>query len=231
MQSLRKFRLSLIAASALVAVPFTAAQAAADLDGYWIPYSSAKVGSGDDALDFDDGDGWGVKGKFGLSDLFFLSGEYEKNKFDDIGLDGGFLGSSIDSDLRTEQYRGGLGFRFPETPFYTYGEYIGFESKVKTRTTGPLGSVTVTRENDKAEGWGGHLGAQGKVLNDKLTLTTEIGYVDIGDVDGLEVLAGGAVEIVKHFSIFADYRYTSLAGGNDPDVRLEEARLGARFSF
>jgi hypothetical protein len=41
-------------------VPFTAAQAAADLDGYWIPFSSAKIGSGDDALDFDDGDGCSV---------------------------------------------------------------------------------------------------------------------------------------------------------------------------
>jgi hypothetical protein len=229
MQSLRKFRLSLIAASALVAVPFTAAQAAADLDGYWIPFSSAKIGSGDDALDFDDGDGWGVKGKFGLSDLFFLSGEYEKNKFDDIGVDGGFLGGDGAAELRTEQYRGGLGFRFPETPFYTYGEYIGFESKVRVELPGPFGSVE--SDKDKSEGWGGHLGAQGKVLNDKLTLMTEIGYVDIGDVDGLEVTAGGAVEIVKHFSIFADYRYTSLAGGNNPDVRLDEARLGARFSF
>ena len=229
MQTLRKFRHSLIAAAALTVVPLTAAQAAADLDAYWTPYAAAKAGSGSSALDFDGGDGWGVKGKFGLTDLFFLSGEYEKNKFDDISVAGGIFGGNGNAELRTEQYRGGLGFRFPETPFYTYGEYIGFESKTRINIPGPLGSVT--RENDKSEGWGGHLGAQGKVLNDKLTLMAEVGYVDIGDVDGLEATAGGAVEIVKHLSIFADYRYTSLTGGNNPDVRLDEARLGARFSF
>lgn len=227
MQSLKKFHHSLIAAAALTVVPFTAAQAAADLDAYWTPFASAKVGSGSDALDFDDGNGWGVKGKFGLTDLFFLSGEFEKNRFDDISVQGGFLQFDDNVQLRTEQYRGGLGFRFPETPFYAYGEYVGFESKIRVDN----GVSAVESDKDKSEGWGGHLGAQGKVLNDKLTLMTEIGYVDIGDVDGLEVTAGGAVEIVKHLSIFADYRYTSLAGGNNPDVRLDEARLGARFSF
>ncbi len=214
-------------ALALMAAPFAAAHAAADLDAYWIPYSAAEVGGGEDKLKFDDGDGWGVKGKFGLTDLVFLSGEYEKNKFGEIGVDGGILLPEDQVQLRTEQYRGGLGFRFAETPFYAYGEYIGFESKFRFDN----GVTAVETDKDKSEGWGGHLGAQGKVLNDRVTLTSEIGYVDIGDVDGLEVLAGAAVQIVKHLAIFADYRYTSLAGGNDPDVRLDEARLGARLSF
>lgn len=236
MQTVKHLRKTLLCA-AICAAPLTAAQAAADLDLYYTPYTEIKVknGAGDD-LKFDDGDGWGVKGKFGLTDSLFLSGEYEKNEYDDITVNNapvfpGFPGSSVSVDQRLQQYRAGLGYMIPTTPFYVLGEYINLESKTRVDN----GTSATESDTDTSEGWGAHLGAKGKVLNDYLTLNAEIGYVDVGGSNGLEALAGLAVNVTKHLGVFADYRYTSLtdggSGANDIDTRLGEARVGARLSF
>lgn len=236
MQTVKQLRKTLLCA-AICAAPFTAAQAAADLDLYYTPYSQIKFKDGaGNTLNFDDGDGAGVKGHFGVTDYLFVSGEYEKNKYDDINVNGtpvipGFPGSTLSVDERVEQYRAGLGFNFVTTPFYVLGEYIGIESRTRVDN----GSSASESDKNKDEGWGAHLGAKGTVLNDYVSLNAEVGYVDVGDSDGLEVLAGAAVKVVKHLSVFADYRYTSLTTGSDDagdyDTRLGEARVGARLSF
>ena len=232
MQTVKQLRKTLLCA-ALCAAPLAAAQAAADLDLYYTPYTQIKLkGSSGDDLDFDDGDGWGAKGKFGLTDYLFLSGEYEKYKYDDITVNDTPLFPNLADhvDERVEQYRAGLGFNFVTTPFYVLGEYIGIDSKTRVDN----GSSATESDKDKDEGWGAHLGAKGKVLNDHVTLNAEVGYVDVGDSDGLEVLAGAAYNISRHVGVFADYRYTSLTGGggnDDVDTRLGEARVGARLSF
>jgi len=231
MQTVKQLRKTLLCA-ALCAAPLTAAQAAADLDLFYTPYTEIKQkNSTGDELNFDDGDGWGAKGQFGLTDYLFLTGEYEKNKYDDITVnDTPLLPSAASSiDLRVEQYRAGLGFNFVTTPFYVRGEYVGFDYKYRVDN----GNSASESDTQKDEGWGAHLGAKGKVLNDHVTLSAEVGYVDVGDSDGLEALAGAAYNITQHVGVFADYRYTSLTAGKDEDLdtRLGEARVGARLSF
>ena len=234
MQTVKQLRKTLLCA-ALCAAPLTAAQAAADLDLYYTPYAQIKLkDSGGNELDFDEGDGYGAKGKFGITDSIFVSGEYEKNEYDDVTINGtpiipGGPGPILNVDQRVEQYRAGLGFNVPTTPFYVLGEYVGIESKTRVDN----GTTASESHTDKSEGWGAHLGAKGKVLNDYLTLNAEVGYLDVGNADGLEALAGFAVNVSKHVGLFADYRYTSLTANNDSDVdvRLGEARVGARISF
>lgn len=233
MQSVKELRRTLMLV-ALTTVPMTAAHAAADLDLYYTPYTTLKF---EDAnaqdLKFDDGDGWGVKGKFGLVHNLFLSGEFEKNSYDDIRINGepilpGFPGTSLDLSQKTEQYRAGLGYVFNDTPFYALGEYIRYDSKLRVSD----GNSAQYSDDDTQEGWGAHLGLKHKVLKNALTLNAEIGYVAIGDVDGLEVLGGVAMNITEHLGLFADYRLTSLVGNDStPDTRLEEVRVGARISF
>lgn len=229
MKNAKNARLPLLAA-ALLAAPL-GAHAASEFDAYYTPYAKNQLENtaiGD--VNFDNGDGWGLRTRFGLGTTFFLSGEYGKNQHDDINIGGSPLipGSSGSLDLRTEQYRAGLGAHLATTPFHVRAEYIGYES----RTRFDNGVSAVESDTDKQEGWGAHLGAQGKVLSERLTLTSEIGYVAIGDADGLEALAGGAVNFTPRFAVFADYRYTSLAGDSGhPDLRADEARVGARLTF
>lgn len=230
MQSVKTFRKTLVLA-ALAAVPMTAAHAASQLDVYYTPYTLLKGDSDSGSVKFDNGDGYGAKGRFGLIDNVFASLEYERNTYDSISING--TGIFVpDSKIRdkTEEYRGGIGYMVPTTPFYVEGEYIRLDNKQKI--TFDNGGAAESN-NDTNEGWGAHLGAQGKVLSDYITLNAEIGYVDVGHGDGLEVLGGLAFNVTQNLGVFADYRLTSLTGGgdNNPATRLEEARVGARLTF
>jgi opacity protein-like surface antigen len=230
MQSVKEFRKTLVLA-ALAAVPMTAAHAASQLDVYYTPYTMLKGDSDAGSVKFDNGDGYGAKGRFGVIDNVFASLEYERNTYDSLHINGSSI-FTPDSKLRdkTEEYRAGLGYTIPTTPFYVEGEYIRLDNKQKlTFDTGGAAESN----NDKNEGWGAHMGAQGKVLNDVVTLNAEIGYVDVGHGNGLEALAGVAYNVTQNVGLFADYRLTSLTGGGDsnPATRIEEARIGARLSF
>lgn len=230
MQSVKEFRKTLMFA-ALAALPMTAAHAASQLDVYYVPYTLLKGESDVGSLKFDNGDGYGAKGRFDVVDDVFVSLEYERNTYDDLTINGtGIFVPDAKVRDKTEGYRGGLGYKIPTTPFYVQGEYIRLDNKQKITFDG---GGAAESNNDKNEGWGAHMGAQGKVLNDVITLNAELGYVDVGHGNGLEALAGLAYNITQNVGLFADYRLTSLTGGGNDNSssRIEEARIGARLTF
>lgn len=220
-------------AAALLAAPLPAALAGSSLDLYYVGITELEVDNtaGGD-FSFDDGDGYGAKGRFKLTDELFLAGEYQNVEYDELSFDSGTPSVSSDDvglERELETWRAGLGYQFAETPFYLKGEYIGLESELST--TGDEGDEDEVGGDIDEDGFGAHLGATGQPM-EKLSLTAQIGYLDIGDVDGLEYLIGAALHFTDRFGIFADYRYTSLSGdGDDYELNLSDARVGLRLMF
>lgn len=203
-----------------LAAPYSAfAGHQSNLDGYYVPQSEFSF-EPDTAgpLDFDEsGDGYGLKGRFQISSVFFLHGEYQAIDYDeddDTGI--------LKDDLNT--YRIGGGFFFSESqPFFVKGEYIGVD----------LGDSEDGDEDidEDYNGYGVHIGALGHA-GDALSVTASIGYVDLDGTSGIEYLVGVGFQFSSLLGVFADYRNTDLElddGGGD--FKLTDFRAGVRFVF
>lgn len=155
----------------------------------------------------DDGDGFGVKGKFAFADNLFFSGEYQTAEYDD-------------TDLKLDQLRLGVGYNAKlseQTQGYILGEYV----RLKDDAFGASSS-----EN----GFGLHMGVQFDATS-AFGIKASIGYVDIGDFgSGVELLAGVHYDFTDTVGLSADYRFTRLAESGE-DVDVGDLRLGVRFSF
>lgn len=206
------------------AVPNSAANPSY-LDLYYVGVAELEVGD----FEFDDGDGFGVKGRFRLGNPLFLSAEYQNSEYDpfDVDNDGLLGGSTTRYETELETFRAGLGVHLAETPFFVMGEYIGLESELST--TGSEGDEETIGDDYDESGFGAHAGIDGR-FGQVLGLHAQIGYVDVGDSgDGLEYLAGLSFAFTPGIGVFADYRHTDLE--EDVDTQLSDARVGLRISF
>ena len=65
---------------------------------------------------------------------------------------------------------------------------------------------------------------------DTFSLNGRIGYVDLGDADGMEYVVGAAFKLTNAFGIVADYRVTNFEEDN-ADLDVDDLRVGVRFTF
>ena len=198
---------AVVMASAPLAV--LSAQPKGTIDVYYVVSPELELeADGVGSVDLEEGDGFGVKGRFNLSPQVFLAGEYQANTYDEVE------GFSIDAEL--DQIRGGAGFRFgADSPFYVLGEFIQID-------------VEFEDESEDDSGFGVHLGANSPVA-DSLNFYGQFGYVDVGG-DGLEFLAGLAFMFTRQLGGFVDYRHTSL-DEDGAEVTLADLRVGLRIAL
>ncbi|HEX4871155.1 MAG TPA: hypothetical protein VFV27_02475 [Nevskiaceae bacterium] len=178
------------------------ASAASYLDGYFVPSAKIEVDIPGFGSGEADGDGFGVKGAFGFSDQLSFTAEYQGVEFDDGAGD-------------LDQIRLGLGFGagIHGTGLYGVGEFVQFDDG-----------------SDDENGFGIH-GGYGGTLAEGVRLHGQVGYLDVGDVDGVEFLVGGAFNLNPSLGLFADYRASTLEGDGGAEVDFKDFRVGARFNF
>lgn len=218
--------LSLLALPAMAQNSAQGARPASYLDLYYVAKADLDVND----FEFDDGDGFGGKGRFTLADTFFLSGEYQNNEYDPFEEQGGTVLNPITTryEVEIETFRIGGGVYFAETPFFVAGEYIDYEAEVST--TGSENEEETVGEDTDDSGFGVHAGVDG-TFGPGVGLHAQVGYVDIGDVgDGVEFLVGGSFSFTPGFGIFADYRRADLKNGDD-NFEPADLRVGLRLSF
>ena len=200
-------------AASLVAAMIPGLANAADIVGAFDLYYVADAGLELDVDDvgnaeFDDGDGFGVKGRVELAPQIFVAGEYQANDYDNLA------GSDVSGEV--DQIRGGLGFRFVEgSPYYAFGEIISFD-------------LTLNGESADETGYGLHVGANAPVGNG-LNLYGQVGYVDV-DIAGVEFLGGIAFMFSDQVGAFADYRHSTL-DDDGVEFTVADVRVGLRIAL
>ena len=160
------------------------------------------VSSGVDVGYDDDGDGLGIRGQFAFADQLFFSGEYQTVNYDDsdIDLDQIRLGVGLNSDARQQLV------------FFGLAEFIHLDY-----------------DFDDDNGIGLHGGAIYKVTKE-FSVNGRVGYVDVGDFDGIEWLVGASYQFTPMIGAFVDYRATYLENGG-ADFDVDDLRVGVRFRF
>lgn len=193
----------MLAGGLMVFTPFAAMAAGVgnSVDAYYVSSGIEVDVPGFGSAD-DDGDGFGVKGKFAFADQAFIAAEYQAVEYDNAG------------DL--DQIRAGVGMNSDasqQAVFYGLAEFINLDDG-----------------SEDESGFGLHAGGKYKI-NDMASLNARLGYVDIGDAgDGFEWLIGGAFKFTEQVAAFVDYRVTYLEKSN-VDTDLDDLRVGVRFMF
>lgn len=187
---------------------------AAIIDGYYV---SAEIEFEGDVFDDDvevEGDGFGVKGRFDLTDTLFLAGEYQANEYDEVE------GFDLDEEIQLDTLRAGLGLRFANnSPFYVLGEVISAD-------------IETGGSSDDEIGFGAHLGVDAPIAT-ALSLYGQVGYISVDEVlgDGFEFLGGLAFMITPTIGAFADYRHTEVEDDDDAEASIGDIRVGIRFAL
>lgn len=195
-----KSRLVAATLAAAFTLPALAAPTNNFADGYFIPASEIDVGAFDD-----DGDGFGVKGGFQVSNRILLSGEYQSVDYDD-------------SNAEIDQLRLGADF----------GPGAGANGK---GLYGRAQYVSIDGDGGgDQDGIGGHAGF-GLPLTEQLRLHAEGGYLLLDDLDGPEFLVGASYRFTQNLGAFADYRMSLLDVDGGGDFEVSDLRIGARFYF
>lgn len=199
-----------------LAAPFAAQAANMDyLDAYYIPDSVLEIKDPalTEALESEEGDGFGVKLALSLTDSIFFAGEYQATE-NDFDVDGTSVQGTVDLS------RVGVGYN-STLPLYVLLEYVnadyGFSS----------GDATATLDE---AGFAAHLGLKFDVI-EFLTLEARGGYMDIGDYDGFEYLGGIALNLDRGFALYADYHVIDIENADDQGLKTSDLRTGLRFSF
>lgn len=211
------------AATPVLAAPTTPSY----LDLYYVGIAELEA----DDVEFDDGDGFGAKGRFMVTPDIFLSAEYQNSEYDPFNAQTTDVFGQVFNrrfEIEVETFRVGGGVHFAESPFFVMGEYIGFEAELST--TGSEGDEEVVGEDSDESGFGVHGGIDGQ-FNEMLGLHAQIGYIDVGDVgSGVEALIGASLSFNPGLGVFVDYRYSDLEEGNS-QTELTDVRVGLRVSF
>ncbi len=199
----------------LLALPLAAQAASMDyLDAYYIADSTLELT--DPALsrtaESEDGDGFGVKLATMLGEKIFLGVEYQSSDAERLG--GGTGNATV------ETTRLGLGYT-TELPVYVLLEYIDTEFALGAG----LASASFA---DK--GFGAHVGVKYELF-ESVTLEARGGYLDIGDYDGFEYLAGLGLNLDRHFGLFVDYRVSDIENNDKRQFKTQDLRSGFRFRF
>lgn len=205
----------LLLLTALVAPSAAFANEGAHIDAYYIPSAQLDVEDPVDGDFDDDGDGFGAKAMLplGVTQSFFLNGEYQTSKYDK-------------NDLDLDQFRIGAGW---QTPLATgtlgiYGEYdnLSFDSS----------------GGDEADGLGVHARVAFPVAP-AVQLYGQVGYLSLEydnniDLTGVEFLVGASVDFTPSIGAFIDYRQSNLTAdesGPNIDYTLQDLRVGIRILF
>lgn len=148
-----------------------------------------------------DGDGFGLRVSGEVASGVFLSGEYQT-----VGYD---------FDVDFDQLRAGVGYAHPlsQNLLVTAAvEYIRVE-------------VDLAGMSESDTGYGLHLGVLAP-LSEQFSLVGRVGHVDIGDVDGLELLAGIRFKVSDAIGLSLEYRQTDL-----DDFEIKDLRIGVGYHF
>lgn len=199
-----------VLAGALMAAPLVAqAGDMAHLDIYYIVDSTLEFDfDGADAVESDDGDGFGVKLAAMLGESVFVAGEYQSS-------DNEFASARA----TVETARIGLGYK-TASPVYVLVEYVSNELKVD--------QALLSIDGDE-DGWAGHIGIKADLVK-FVTLDARLGYLDVGESDGLEYIVGLGLNLDRNFGLFADYRVSELDNDRG-DTSVQDIRAGLRFRF
>ena len=136
--------------------------------------------------------------------LFFTENFFGTARFQRVSFDG------FDSDdLRVG---GGWAFRVsPEVTPYVKVEYIDLGSDLDQDGFGVTGGVD----------WS---------VTPQFILRGEVGYIDLDDIDGFELTAGGTFMFTPTLGAFAEVRWWD-ASVNGLDVEITDIRAGVTFNF
>jgi hypothetical protein len=176
------------------------------VDAYYIPKADLEVSEAGFTGD-DDGDGFGLRGRFNATEQVFISAEYQAVEYDD-------------SSLELDQLRVGAGYILP---INTTLNFVGQVEYISAETDGP----GISSETD--DGFGVHAGLEA-ALAPQFSLYGSVGFVSIDDSDGPEFLVGARFQVAPNVSLFADYRATRFSDSGS-DLDLDDLRLGAGFHF
>ena len=175
------------------------------VDAYTVPFTEFETAN----VSSDGGFGVGARGRFAATPEIFLQGEYQLNSYDGFG--------SANADGEATLLRAGVGFLTPgEGQVYALLEAVQLAVDID-------GSAD-TRES----GYGIHLGMRGEGVSH---LYGQVGFLDVGDVSGLEILFGGAYSFNALFGMFVEYRSTRLETGLGQETNLADLRVGLRMTF
>jgi len=226
----------LLAVSALL---LSANASAASFDSLDLYYSSADIdvkgraGAIDYAGDVGSLDGFGAKFRGSIAEDFFFSGEYQDAEAERSALalsdnTGAAVTADDGVDLDYTEWRLGAGL-----PFYREGsltlfgllEYVSTELEASFDVTDSDGVTTHYSSTEKQDGVGGHAGV---LFNPTAgwSLYGQVGYLRLDDVDGVEYLAGTALQVHRYGGLFAEYRNSDLEGDGGAKVELTPWRFG-----
>jgi hypothetical protein len=145
--------------------------------------------------DFDDGTGFGVRGWGKVGQSGFVHGEYSMVTLSDTDL-----------DVNELRFGGGImGELQKGAHWLAKAEYIDFGSDLD------------------ADGFGLHGGA-GVEVSPQAGIFGTVGFIDVGEEDGLEFNIGGKMKFSKELAGILDYRMFS---GSNFDV--SELRFGVAY--
>jgi len=200
-------RIPSVLACALMLVPACAGAQRPDsfVDLYTVPLTALEAAN----VSSDTGFGVGARTRFALGPELFAQGEVQVNAYQGLG--------AADADGEATTLRAGVGF-------LTSGD---------ARVYGLLEFVQLGIDIDgiadgSESGYGLHLGMRGEGDSH---LYGQVGFLDIGDVDGLELLFGGVFAFNPLFGMFVDYRDTRLETGLGNETNVSDLRIGLRMSF
>ena len=176
------------------------------VDLYTVPFTQFETSG----VSSDAGFGVGARGRFAATPELFVQGEYQLGAYDGFG--------SADADGEATLLRAGVGYLTPGD-----GRVYGLLEAVQ------LG-VDIDGSTDTSEsGYGIHLGMRGEGVSH---FYGQVGFLDVGDVSGLELLFGGVFTFNPVFGMFVDYRSTRLeTTGLDEETNLMDLRVGLRITF
>ncbi len=196
----------------LLGAPFAAQAAGMNyLDAYYIPDSTLEISGSGGSIESNDGDGFGAKLATTLGDGgLFLAGEYQSADYT----------ASIAGSAEVQTMRVGLGYQTPWS-VYLLGEYVRNEAEIS------FGTLSI---KDDEDGFGVHLGAKFDLVK-YVTLDARVGYLDVGESDGLEYVVGLGFNLDRHFGLFVDYRVSDLERDDGVEAKVEDIRTGFRFRF
>ncbi|AXQ27385.1 hypothetical protein D0B54_01195 [Solimonas sp. K1W22B-7] len=232
----------LLAASALA---LSANAYAASFDSLDLYYTSADLdvkgrassdaGPVDYNADLDGLDGFGVKFRGSVAEDFFFAGEFQRAEAEQLGLtltdpdSGASIDGGSNADLSYKEWRLGIGVPFYHARSLTlYGvvEYVNTELKTAFDTTDPdTGATTSNRSEQKQDGGGAHAGALFNPTK-AWSLYGQVGYLRLDELDGIEYLAGTALQVHRYGGLFAEYRNSDLEGDGGSKVELTPWRFG-----
>lgn len=170
-----------------------------NLDIYYVPSADIDFGDADDS-----GDGFGGKAAIALSHDVFLTGEYQRNTYDDEHRD-------------LDQFRVGVAFgpgAGNGEGLYGRVQYLNYDLEAASKQDGIVGDI----------GFALPLSSQFKLFG-------EVGYASTDDFDGPEFVGGAVFQVTPTIGIYGDYRATHLEDDNHNKVDLDDARVGVRLTF